>query len=994
MGDSLTRALSEVYSRIDGLKSTGELRWKPSVLEYAREQGICVDYTTELPRLLDICLSLKDTLDQDLRDSFEHEITNATTAAHELTKERLALNKEAALLLKIGLTLREPPNDDLLTADARQTRNLKLELPILQTDAELDMLNFGTRIDPDFKDLRTRLPSEDLDEENDEGFGWPAKYSAYPLQCDAKIKSEKLAMTRDALTLLQDAVKDDFSTQDREELMVEETKRKSHLVPRHLTPPLLPLSPPVTPYIPSSPANQLPVIPESSDSITAEAKALEQQIMAKDSLIRRHSGSSDSMLLDVADLDALFDAQDEQAVSPIFPDRITAVLKSKRKADELRVEGPLTPPILSDSPMKKLKSVTFSNMIQVGDSVQPWSGDNPSSDSHSATEELIKEIEPIVKEANRKVENEKLTGADTISRVDIPVLDFALPVAPWDEYSQRKEQKRRPDITELEAQTRFLQCVKRDDLKSATVWRGVSDIDLRWGWFASPSSTIKLNEKLHGEIEFSKIQAELKTGNIATSTNEVWKKDGLRVLNEEEDDGEDDIEVAEFEDRNDMEALVRKRRLELQEYEEILETQRKGRQAAAVWEKRYGSPQQQALPAHSQDPPRARHASQQSRLQESTVPLSQLKPAEKHKNTPTELMFGGFSASTALHKFMETQGKAIKSAETTAQMHTPAADPAQTISTHNKAPSVKSSLLIAQKPDCKLEDPSHQMSVPAPPLDLPPSSFIVSSSLLQRRPFLKQIESLHPKAEFIYRDYNLRHSAATEADIILSPSTGVLLTTLQQIKQAPLPGQAARSLVKERMMVLQARYERLIVLVSESLREDSGFARPEDARDKDTLMDLEVFAEKLGGEVLVSFVRGGEHMLARGVVENMAKYGLPHGGEDIGDIKLFDVETTWEVFLRRAGFNPFAAQIILASLKVPTIMPLPDLARGLAMISPTSAYAPQKTVETAGLPVFLLMERQDRIKHFQAIMGGRRILDRVSALLDRRWLSASDGYRM
>jgi hypothetical protein len=174
--------------------------------------------------------------------------------------------------------------------------------------------------------------------------------------------------------------------------------------------------------------------------------------MARDSLLRHRSGSSDSMLLDVADIDALFDAQDQQATSPHFSDRIPSILQSKRKADELRVEGPLTPEILSDSPMKRLKSVTFSSMIQVGESLQPWSGDNPSSDSYNAAEELIKEIEPIAVEANRKVENEKLTGADTISRVLIPLIDFTLPVAPWNEFSQRKDKKRRLDITELEAQ--------------------------------------------------------------------------------------------------------------------------------------------------------------------------------------------------------------------------------------------------------------------------------------------------------------------------------------------------------------------------------------------------------------------------------------------------------------------------------------------------------------------------------------------------------------
>jgi hypothetical protein len=620
--------------------------------------------------------------------------------------------------------------------------------------------------------------------------------------------------------------------------------------------------------------------------------------MARDSLLRHRSGSSDSMLLDVADIDALFDAQDQQATSPHFSDRIPSILQSMRKADELRVEGPLTPEILSDSPMKRLKSVTFSSMIQVGESLQPWSGDNPSSDSYNAAEELIKEIEPIAVEANRKVENEKLTGADTISRVLIPLIDFTLPVAPWNEFSQRKDKKRRLDITELEAQMRFLQRVKRDDLRSATAWRGkVSDRDLSWGWFASPSSTIKLNETLHGEIEFDKVQAELKTGNVVTSTNEVWKKDGLRVLDEEDDDEEDDlIEVAEFEERNDMEALIRKRKSEMQEHEDVLEEQRKRRQAptasATVWKERSGLPLQQALPAHPQDLQKARQTSPAPKSQQPTALQPRSRQVEKHNNTPSELMFGGFSASTALHKFMETQGKATKAAKPKVQTQRPGAPPAQAVSARNRVPSAESISAVVQTPDGPSEHPAQRRPETPPPFNLPPSSFIVSSSLLQRRPFLKQIEALNPKAELIYRDYNLPHSAAPEADIILSPSTGILLTTLQQIKQAPLPGQFARSPVKERIAALQERYERLVVLVSEGLREDSGFARPEDARDKDTLRDLEVFAATLEGEVLIAFVRGGEQMLARGVVERMAEYGLPHGGQDIGDINLFAAETT------------------------------------------------------------------------------------------------------
>lgn len=196
---------------------------EPSVITYAREQGICIDYTTELPQLVDICLSLQETFTQDLCDPFHDDLTNAANAAAELTKQRLTITKDVALLLKSVLALREPLPDDPLETDRRQCiLDMKQELPVMQTDAELDMLSFGTRFEPDFKDLRTRLPSEDLDEENDEGFGWPAKYFAYPAQWDAKIKGEKLAVTRGDLTFLHSAVRDDFTPEDHELILKEE----------------------------------------------------------------------------------------------------------------------------------------------------------------------------------------------------------------------------------------------------------------------------------------------------------------------------------------------------------------------------------------------------------------------------------------------------------------------------------------------------------------------------------------------------------------------------------------------------------------------------------------------------------------------------------------------------------------------------------------------------------------------------------------------------
>jgi hypothetical protein len=201
---------------------------EPSVLEYAREQGICVDYTTDLPRLVDLRTALEYINDRENHDQFDDDLTNAATAAEELTKQKLGLNREGALFLKSTLALQGPLDHDPLDVIGSQQwiRDMKQELPVLQTDAELDMLSFGTKVEPDFKDIQQRLPLEILDEEKDEGLGWPAKYLSYPLRYDATIRDERLAVTREAMTFLQDTLIDEYTPDDNAIIMAEALKSR------------------------------------------------------------------------------------------------------------------------------------------------------------------------------------------------------------------------------------------------------------------------------------------------------------------------------------------------------------------------------------------------------------------------------------------------------------------------------------------------------------------------------------------------------------------------------------------------------------------------------------------------------------------------------------------------------------------------------------------------------------------------------------------------
>jgi hypothetical protein len=587
--------------------------------------------------------------------------------------------------------------------------------------------------------------------------------------------------------------------------------------------------------------------------------------------------------------------------TPILDERPSAILK--RRAEDLKVEGPLTPPILSDSPMKKLKSVSFTDMLH------QYIPDAPRAESLAGDEddgaepdfdELFKDIEPYAKEAITKVENEKLLGADTTARAEVPSVSFALPVSPWDEYSKKNMGKHKPDVTELDAQMKFLLRIKREDLQSASSWHGLSSLErnMQWSIFTTKISKIDLDERLHGEAEVNKLLAGMTSGSIATSSSQVWKPEGLRILDAENE--EEEIEPADREGPVQMDDLIRKRKRKLEIEEEGPEEHRK-RMVSQL------PPQSQPLPHISKShhwsgrvtvQRSSKTGSQPDYAQDCVAPTSssRQKTLQAPTETSNDLMFGGFSATSALHKFMETQGRAVKPVSSPLSTN-------QALPIRSREPSLDQLASTSrQRPGQSTAD-DHAMQIAPPSLpqlpDLPQNlkqcSVIVSSAFLQQRALLKRIEKLHQRAEIIYRDYDRPHSPCKEADIVLSPSTGLVLTTLQQLKQRPLPGQPDRSRVEESVSMLQLRYERLVVIISEGLTNDmesQGSSRPDDARDKEALTRFEKFTSQLEGEVIAKYIPGGNQALAHSIVIEMTNYGLPHGSQDIGDIKPVAIETT------------------------------------------------------------------------------------------------------
>lgn len=180
---------------------------EPTVLEYARFHGLCKDYALEDLKLRFATFPSDEVINQDLEDPPNAPIL--PRVGSELTKERLNINAETASLLQAISSLRIIQDDieEHLNHGSR-IRGLKQEVPILETDHELDMLHFGSTATPSLAKLK--IPLEPLTDEIDGGLEWPDKHNAYAQKYEGQIKAERLAMARVDLEYLRDALEDPY----------------------------------------------------------------------------------------------------------------------------------------------------------------------------------------------------------------------------------------------------------------------------------------------------------------------------------------------------------------------------------------------------------------------------------------------------------------------------------------------------------------------------------------------------------------------------------------------------------------------------------------------------------------------------------------------------------------------------------------------------------------------------------------------------------------
>ncbi|THZ97288.1 hypothetical protein D6C88_01290 [Aureobasidium pullulans] len=630
-----------------------------------------------------------------------------------------------------------------------------------------------------------------------------------------------------------------------------------------------------------------------------------------------------------------------------FSDSYTTSPLKRKRPEDFKVEVPLSPALLSSSPTKKTKIVTFSDELctTIPDYAKPF----PLGDSNSADERYDEALKKVLKasaeSAVSAIENEQLTQADSTLRVEIPTIDQSGPLPPWEMFSRNQL----GFGTSIEAQQQMISMLRRETISPREVWSGVVRINramTRWRPFDTRLSDLPKEEITCDDLDDFKNEEP-------QDTTSGWKLDGLRIL----DACEDDDEAIEF---ADMPIIL--------ERLGSTETMPEGK----AWSEKGGPKLAAMLQPRQPLFPLSRVATH--------TPLEGLKP-HKSPAYPQPLLGNTFSASNSLYRFMQIQtGKKAspKVSEesrlqaTTSPIHI--ANPTSKFTARIRdSESLQNPRSLTSKISPSMQSMMPSIHLPSLPDPVPPRTFVLSSTMFDRRALIKHIERLNPTAEYIERDFasarslrgvSSQTSEADEADMILAPGHGILLTTLQKLIQKNLPGQVTRNVVRERIVQLARRYERLIVMVHEDRA--GSQQRPLDSRESGEIVSLVNFCAAQSHEIQVMYIPGDEIALAIWIVASMVRFGL-----NDPEVQLLQDETSWELFLRKAGMDVFAAQVILIKLKVPDSVPSPSGKRQY------------------GLPAFVMMGEAERLRRFGGLFGGEKILRKVSMAIDGRLIRAA-----
>jgi hypothetical protein len=706
------------------------------------------------------------------------------------------------------------------------------------------------------------------------------------------------------------------------------------------------VTPPYSPAGPAPEAMQIDLTSTPEDLIAQDLAVVE-----KDLLDRDHASTATSAAKPPLDAQEIAAAIESYTAAPSSSSPLT-----RKRLRNLRVEAPLTPqyPVESTSEegstTKKAKKVHFdASLLQ---DLRTESSELTSDFAKQQLDDLQNTVARGAESVQQQLQNEQLIEFDTTMRVKVPKLDAVQIQPPWDSHPSTSANE-----THLQSEQLMLHDIGQDLLKDVRKWSGVAKIErsLQWAPFASYLAKVDTVEQFDdGSLE--RYFAEM---NLADGADDVdvhaliAKNDGMGLLLSHDSDDEDVEPVITRED--DV-------------VDPMPENNHPTRELPTIVPPSGKTDILEVLRAKQRDLARTANVQPTRPVVEDTVTSAFTTGAN------TSLM-----QSDGIAQFMQLRGKMtdvqradsnpIKKSKTitapppAAQNQAPAA-----IMVPQGEPVHGQAVLPATIPIPNLPDEQHATI-----------HIIVSSAAMASRQLIRRIRTVLPNIELYERDATVgsgqQHgdNVHREADFTISPSTGVMSTTLQKLKQKPLPGQMSVSGIRDVIASTAIHYERLVVLVSEGNNmsmEEGTVARTLDQLDCDALTDLTTWAHSLDADVQVSYVPGGEQEVVGWLAATCS-----HLGSVNGKTQLLQDETMWERWLRVAGMNAYAAQAVLVQLKIPD-----DDVHGMIAASSQRRF---------GLAAFVSMTVDERVERFASTLGGERVLRRVSEAIDGGWSAKS-----
>lgn len=618
--------------------------------------------------------------------------------------------------------------------------------------------------------------------------------------------------------------------------------------------------------------------------------------------------------MSLADIEELMNAQDAEVSA------LDLIERQEMKIDDLKMDEPLL--LLGKNDQISIST----DLIGARDSIRTI---------HQATDEVLladrdwsltDDIDEVldrqtVEKLLNSIEQEQLEPLDATIRVGVPMLDFKVAAADWETLCGKTAAMFRHIRDTSEVQY----------ISPKWTSKLATESELIWTFWTTKSPNVLVEEPIEADQLLAKFMTITDDARSPVAGDLVRKKSGLRIVEQDDDEDEElqPVLSASTSSKSNWSVIIKKRK--------DIASETTGDDMS---------------------------------LDETQPNTGRTKPVPLDDMGAILAPYESGGANTLLANYLELHAPKKRKLGNSKFFKKTGSPAARAPSPARLQPAQKAAALPVVVPQRLMPCPEITVSKKPPKL-------IIAVTL--HRNMVGQLERLLQGVQLIDRDYDAHNAPiwlpgsvkrsditspiADEADLTVSPSTGIVLTTLLKVRQKPVPGGKGGSTLCNRVESLSTKYERLVVMVSESSIADEHTGSLSDS-DATALAAFQAFAATLDAETTVLYVGGGPVTLGNWVAAIASRYASAAGD---AQQYLTEDETYWELFLRRAGLNVYAAQVVLGMLRGPDDEPVIDARR---------AY---------GLPAFVKMTQDARFEMFEGIFGGRRVLSRVGNSLDAVW---------